>query len=257
MLYRLLLMAIGFVLCTQNVLAGSLENRLDRFPEWNRKPPVKIARGDLRYPQWIAGTWEVESTLVEQIAPLAPEIVTPGFEDNQQYIGQPIKFLVRFGKEYYTPEKRLFLPTLNNNQAKPIVADRVFNGEHIAAAYLGSKSILKVKVDPENSNKQITFLPGDRKLISTVIKRATETPNANRFISTEVTKQLFRSPERIYLNEVETTSDYHLVESKNIEARQITAIYLSPQDPDYFKASDRPIAIYRYQLNLKKQSNIE
>ena len=31
-------------------------------------------------------------------------------------------------------------------------------------------------------------------------------------------------------------------------ADQITAIYLSPQDPDYFKAKDKPVALYRYQL---------
>ena len=253
MLYRFLSISVSFVLFVQSAVATPLASRLDNFPEWNQKPPVKVARGDLNYPQWMTGTWEAESTLVEQIAPLAPEIVTPGFEDNQQYIDLPVKFLVRFGAEYYTPEKRIFLPKLNNNQQNPVVADRVFNGEHIAAAYLGHKNILKVKVDPENPNKQITFLRGDRKLISTVTGRATETPNSHRFITTEVTKQLFRSPERIYLNEVETTSDYQLVKSEYIQARQITAIYLSPQDPDYFQASDRPVAIYRYQLNLNKK----
>ena len=255
MFYRFLSIVLSFVLLVQSAVAAPLASRLDSFPEWNQKPPVKVAQGDLHYPQWISGTWEAESTLVEQIAPLAPEIVSPGFEDNQQYIDLPVKFLVRFGAEYYTPEKRLFVPQLklNNNRQNPVVADRVFNGEHIAAAYLGNKNVLKVKVDPDNPNKQITFLQGDRKLISTVTGRATETPNSNRFIATEVTKQLFRSPERIYLNEVETTSDYQLIESENIQARQITAIYLSPQDPDYFTAGDRPVAIYRYQLNLKKQ----
>ena len=256
MLYRICLIFISFIVFTQSAIADPLENRLNQYPQWNSKPLVKIARGDLYYPQWMAGTWEAESTLVEQIAPLAPEIVTPGFNDNQQYIDRPIKFLVRFGTEYYIPEKRLFLPPLNNinnNQQYPIVADRVFNGENIAAAYLGNKSVLKVKVDPDNPNRQITFLQGDKKLISTVTGRATESPNSDRFIATEVTKQLFRSAERIYLNEVETTSDYQLIEPGNIQARQITAIYLSPQDPDYFLASDRPVAIYRYQLNLKKK----
>ena len=37
-----------------------------------------------------------------------------------------------------------------------------------------------------------------------------------------------------------------------IEAEQITAIYLSPQDPDYFTAAGRPVALYRYELILDK-----
>ncbi|MEW5859950.1 MAG: DUF6816 family protein, partial [Cyanobacteriota bacterium] len=42
---------------------------------------------------------------------------------------------------------------------------------------------------------------------------------------------------------------YHQLHS-SIEADQVTAIYLSPQDPDYFKAIDRPVALYRYRLQL-------
>jgi hypothetical protein len=249
--YSLLITYCSF---TQNAIAGSLTNRLEQYPQWQSKPPVKVAQGDLYYPEWIAGTWQVESTLTEQIAPLSPEIVTPGFKDNQRYLDRPIKFLVRFGAEYFRAEKKSFFPQITyKNQPNPIVADRVFNGEHIAAAYLGANNVFKVKIAPDNPNQQITLLKGDRQLISTVTGRATETPTTDRFITTEVTKQLFRSPERIYLNEVETTSDYQLIAPGKISAQQITAIYLSPQDPDYFNASDRPVAIYRYQLKLKSE----
>ncbi len=235
----------------ENVLAGSLSDRINQFPYWNSKPPVEIARGDLYYPEWMTGTWEATSTLMEQVAPLAPDIVTPGFESNQQYLNQAIAFLVRFGKEYFIPQKRLFLPNLARME-NPVVADRVFNGANIAKAYLGENSVLKVKVDPDNPNKQITLLRGERRLISTVTGRNTETPQTNEFITTEVTKQLFKSPERIYLNEVETTSDYKLIQPELVQAEQITAIYLSPQDPDYFRSGDRPVAIYRYKLDLEK-----
>ena len=73
-------------------LAGSLSERLEQFPEWTSKPPVKLAKGDLEYPEWMAGTWNVTSTLTEQIAPLAPDIVTPGFEDNQDYVDRANRF---------------------------------------------------------------------------------------------------------------------------------------------------------------------
>jgi hypothetical protein len=262
MLCRLIIIIFTFIVFCPNaianapakLIAASLVDRLAQYPQWQNKPPVKVAQGDLYYPQWMAGTWSVESILTEQIAPLAPEIVTPGFQDNQRYINQPIKFLVRFGEQNSKPQKQLFFPKINNNnQPNLIVADRIFNGENIAAAYLGDSNVLQVKVAPDNPNKQITFLKGERKLISTVTGRASETPETYHFMTTELTKQLFKSPERIYLNEVETTSDYQLITPKEIIAQQITAIYLSPQDPAYFQSRDRPVAIYRYQLKLESR----
>lgn len=252
-LVSLILVLISLIFLAQPVCASPLLDRLQQYPQWQNKPPVKVARGDLHYPQWMSGTWQAESTLIEQIAPLAPEIVTPGFRDNQQYLNQPVNFLVRFGEKYLIPEKKLWGNFPKKQQSNLVVADRVFNGEHIAAAYIGASNVFQVKIDPSNPNKQITLLKGDRKLSSTVTARASETPSFNRFIATELTQQLFKSPERIYLNEVETTSDYQLMTPEIIEAQQITAIYLSPQDPDYFRASDRPVALYRYQLKLQKK----
>ncbi|MGK7957556.1 MAG: DUF6816 family protein, partial [Crocosphaera sp.] len=55
-----------------------------------------------------------------------------------------------------------------------------------------------------------------------------------------------------YLNEVETTTDYQLINANKVTAKQVTAIYLSPEDPDYFKAINRPVAIYEYELILEK-----
>ncbi len=231
--------------------AATISERIKQFPQWDNKPPVQLARGDLEYPEWMAGMWNVSSTLIEKVAPLAPDIVSPGFEDNNDYIDKAIAFQVRFGKEYYISPQGIL--SAFRSSPPPIVADRAFNGKKIAEAYLGEDNVYRVKTDPKNPNQQITFLKGDRKLISKITGRAREVPSDREFIATEVTQQLFRSPERLYLNEVETTSDYHLLDSGNIEAEQITAIYLSPQDPDYFIAGDRPVALYRYHLLLESQ----
>jgi hypothetical protein len=243
------LILFGF---NSTAIAASLSERLEQFPQWTNKPAVKLAKGDLEYPEWMAGTWNVTSTLTEQIAPLAPKIVTPGFEDNEQYLDRAIAFQVRFGTEYATSPSGI-LSAFQSKQPV-VVADRAFNGTKIAEAYLGDDNVYKVKIDPENPNQQITFLKGERKLISKITGRGREIPEDHQFIATEVTQQLFRSPERLYLNEVETTSSYRLLDSGEISAEQITAIYLSPQDPDYFAAGDRPVALYRYHLNLKSIS---
>lgn len=250
--------------------AGELVDRLAQFPEWNGKPPVQAVRAteDLVYPEWMAGTWNVTSTLVDMVAPLAPDIVTPGFESNRQYLNKPVRFPVRFQPvSQEKPQAKGFpffqLKTHSSSkgrfgnqplQTQQVVADRAFNGLNIARATLGDRFVLSVKVDPNNPNRQITSLPRGLQLVSVVTSRGSETPEPNEFIATEVCQQLFRGGTKLYLNEVETTTAFRREKTPEagIVADQITAIYLSPQDPNYFKAASNPVSLYRYRLELSQ-----
>lgn len=229
--------------------AGELTERLAKFPHWQSKPGVELPNGELIYPSWMEGTWSVTSTLIEQVAPLAPAIVTPGFVENSKYLNQAVEFKVRFYKNYFFNTKTSVIPAAVPKKL-PIVPDRAFNGLNIAQAYLGGDQIITVKVDPNNPNQQITYLSPQGKVISQVTGRKTEEIDDNRFIATEMIKQIFRRQGKIYFNEVETTTAYLLTESGKIQGEQITAIYLSPQDPNYFKAVNHPVALYRYNLEL-------
>ena len=248
-----------------DVQAEPLADRLAQFPSWEGKPPVNSAEGDLIYPDWMEGTWQVTSTLVDQVAPLAPDLVTPGFESNRRYLNEPVRFLVRFQavksglsaiSDRFLPLKiqnsqRFLLPRFN--ESVPVVADRAFNGLNIAKAYLGDATVQSVKVDPNSPNRQITVLRTDRQLVSIVTGRASERPEPDRFIATEISNQVFRGIPQPYFNQVETTTAYQIKRSPNlaIEGDQVTAVYLSPQDANYFKALDRPVALYRYRLELQ------
>ncbi|MDC0834834.1 hypothetical protein POG22_17755 [Geitlerinema sp. CS-897] len=232
-------------------IAGELGDRAAQFPNWQGKPPVRMAKGDLIYPQWMAGTWDVTSTLVETIAPLAPDIVTPGYEVNRRYLDRSLQFQVRFQPQ--SPSES----GLNSDGESdaPIVADRAFNGESIARAYLGPDSEVSVRVDPDNPNRQITRIPPKRQLVSVVRGRNSERLNPDRFVATEVAYQVFRTRPQIYLNEVETTTVYYRTSPTRIESDQMTAIYLSPKDPNYFRANGRPVALYRYRLQLDRSTD--
>ncbi|EAZ91649.1 DUF6816 family protein [Crocosphaera chwakensis] len=250
--FVILLLNLFLILAfTQNSQAGDIANRLTAYPNWNSKPNISQAETDLIYPEWMAGTWSVTSILRKQKAPLAPEILTPGFENNKKYLNQSFTFQVRFKPQNLSRPSILSLSSLSP-QKNLIVADRTFNGENIAKAYLGDNQVLSVKVPPDNPNRQITFLADNNELISTVTGRSQETPNPQEFLTTEITQQLFQRPSSIYLNEVETTTDYQLINPNKVTAKQVTAIYLSPEDPAYFKAMNRPVALYEYQLILEK-----
>ena len=212
--------------------AGQLKSHIESFPNW-QKLTVPSAQGDLIYPDWMAGTWNVTSTLVDAAAPLAPDLVTPGFENNRRSLNVPVSFVVRFVRD----------------ASQDLVADRAFNGLNLARAYLG-RSVVAVKTDPTSPNKQITLLKGDRTLVSLVTGRATESLQNNEFITTEVFQQLFKGGSQPYFNEVESTTAYQALANLAMEANQVTAVYLSPQDPDYFKANSQPVALYRYRLEF-------
>ncbi|KOP22727.1 hypothetical protein AMR41_30120 [Hapalosiphon sp. MRB220] len=230
--------------------AGDLAQRLDRFPTWEKITSAQPAMGDLIYPEWMLGEWQLSSTLVDLVAPLAPDIVTPGFEGNRQYLNQPIKCQVRFVKQTTSVAGLKIHSGVDRKSA--VVADRAFNGLNLARAYLGDAAVISVKVDPSSPNRQITFLRHERQLISIVSARSTETTPDGRFITTEVFQQLFKGGGHPYFNLVESTTAYRKLSTSNpaIEADQVTAVYLSPQDPDYFQAGSRPVALYRYRLEF-------
>lgn len=252
--YLIILIITFFVINIHPSFALALEERINQYPLWQHKISLPKPEQELQFPLWFEGEWRVTSTLKEQIAPLAPQFKTPGFDQNQEYIDQNINFSVKFITTNILPQKNNFIPS-KINQEKVIIADRTFNGLSIAKAYLGSENVEKVIINPNNTTEQITKFRGENELISTVIGREKEEISEREFITSEVTRQFFRRPNSIYLNLVETTTKYKLMNPDHIIAKQVTAIYLSPQDPDYFLALDQPVALYYYNLDLQRIIN--
>ena len=88
------LLLFVWLMCSAEASAQTLRERQQAFPNWQSKPPVRVTEGDLIFPKWMAGTWRMSSTLVGMVAPLAPEIVTPEFEGNRQFLPKPIPAII-------------------------------------------------------------------------------------------------------------------------------------------------------------------
>ncbi len=241
-------------------IAAPLADRMAQYPNWTSPPTTRPThRDDLAYPDWFLGTWQATSTLTDLVAPLAPEVSSPGFEGNRTLLNQPVNFEVRFVSRR---SRQSWVPALPG--AVEIVSDRAFNGLNIAKAYLGEDLVVRVEADPQDPNTQVTTLQGNRTLVSTIPARAIETPSDQDFITSEIFQQVFRGQGTPYLNQVETTTAYHYQPAAQTPAQdqgpggeptiladQVTAVYLSPQDENYFKAVKQPIALYRYRLELR------
>ncbi|MBD2106922.1 DUF6816 family protein [Nodosilinea sp. FACHB-13] len=270
-LFWLTLLLTVWLLCSGQAPAGatalkggqSLVERLAAFPQWGTKPALPVAQGDLVYPDWLQGKWQLTSTLVDLAAPMAPDLVTPGFEGNRAQLGVPVTCPVQFVAAPRGAQRgplgaalRLIPAVAGSPQT---VADRAFNGLSMARAYLGETAVQAVKVDPGNPNRQVTLLEGNRQLESTVTARAVEVLGEAEFITVERFQQVFRGGVAIpYFNEVETTTAYRRVAdgsagsgfATRVGADQVTAVYLSPQDPEFLRAQNQPVALYRYRLEL-------
>lgn len=249
-----------------------LRDRLQQFPAWTTRPPVSAAEGDLIYPNGFLGRWQVTTRLVDLAAPLAPDVVTPGFEGNRDYLGEPITFEARFVRGSGKPRSASWpVPLPLPRRQLSVVADRAFNGLNLTRAYLEQKMpgqgdlVQQIKVDPNNPNRQVTLMKDvrsqepspSRSLEATITGRASEIPTPEQFITSEVFQQVFRGLPQPYLNEVESTTAYQCAgpcaeAPATITADQATAIYLSPQDPDFFKAGSTPVALYRYEMVFER-----
>jgi hypothetical protein len=200
----------------------------------------------------------MSSTLVEMVAPLAPDVTTPGFEGNRQFLNQPVRCAVRFVPKNALKGNGLTLPVLSlptqSLVKADVVSDRAYNGLSLAKAYLGDR-VFRVWSDSRDGNRLITKFRDNRKLFSTVTGRAVEQPDPDHFIATELVQQFFQSPEKPYKNQVETTTEYTRNADGTISADQMTAVYLNPPHPKAFLAGDRPVALYRYRLEFTKASN--
>lgn len=253
--YLLPLVLVGYLCSPSAVLAGTLTERIAAFPEWNDKPTVQTVKGDLIYPDWMVGTWTMTSTLVDMVAPLAPEVTTPGFEGNRDFLNTPVICQVRFVPNNILERNKAIVPFLSlpiKSLTKAlVVSDRAFNGLSLAKAYLGDR-VFRVWVDSRDPNRMTTKFRDNRKLFSFAIGRSVEQPDPEHFIASELFQQFFQAPEKPYKNQVETTTAYTYQPDGTVTADQFTAVYLNPPHPKAFVAGDRPVALYRYRLRFTK-----
>ena len=233
-------------------MAGPLQDWIEQFPDWRSPPNLSVAQGELYYPDWLAGEWIVTSTLVDAVAPLAPKVVTPGFKSSQAQLNQQITFPVRFKPASTVPGPSWLNPLPVTQSVEGIVADRIYNSTGLTEALMGKNALESIQVDARRPNRQVVQFRNGQQLTTEVSDRATEASAEHQFISSELYLQEFSGPTQIFFNRVENTVSYRLAstEPPHIEADQMTAIYLSPQDPDYFKAWQQPVALYRYRMRF-------
>ena len=174
-------------------VASTLEQRLEGWPAWSLPAPLpRPGARDLVYPAWFEGNWRATSADLSGVEP-------------------EIEYAVRFIQD---PSGR-------------IVGDRAFNANSVGRALLGEQ-LQRVRNDPQNPNRQLADLSGDRYLESTVVGRRSEHPPMDQFLADELSLQVLHSPGDPRVSQVETLRRYVRIDADRIEAQQWQVSYDSP-----------------------------
>ncbi len=175
--------------------SGVLAQRLEAWPQWQLPAPLpRPGRRDLIYPDWFEGDWQ--ASLRDPDGPQAELQVTLQFR---------------------------------RDPSGAVVGERAFNAAAIGRALLGP-SLLSVRNDPRNPNRQIALLSGDQQLESTVVGRRSEQPDDATLLADELSLQVLHGSDDPRVSRVETLSRYRLVAPGRIEGEQWQASYRSPAE---------------------------
>jgi len=175
--------------------SGVLAQRLDTWPQWQLPAPLpRPGRSDLIYPDWFEGDWQAS-------------LRDP---DGQQ---ADVQLTLHFRRD----------------PSGAVVGERAFNAAAIGRALLGP-SLLSVRNDPRNPNRQIALLSDDHQLESTVVGRRREQPDGATLLADELSLQVLHGSGDPRVSRVETLSRYRLLAPGRIEGEQWQASYGSPAE---------------------------
>jgi hypothetical protein len=191
--------------------AGPLEARRTAWPDWRLPAPLpRPGRGDLIYPAWFAGDWQVTS----------------------REVGEPAEKSLRWQVRF------------QRGPDGAVVGARAANAAAVGRALLGEE-LEEVRDDPANPNRQLARLSGQRSLESTVIGRRSEgDDDGSVFLADELVLQVLHRPNGDpRVSRIETLSRYERRGTPSdgegggrgegdgwIEAEQWQARYASPAE---------------------------
>lgn len=202
--------------------ATLLEQRLQAWPNWQLPAPLPRPdrRGDLVYPAWFAGEWQVTSR----------DLTAEGDT------GAPLRHQARF--------------LLDARQR--VVADRAFNALAIGRAVLGS-ALLTVEQPADDHNRQLARLQNDQLLETSVIGRRQSDPQQEPFTTDELVLQIVHGPGAPRISRVETLSRYLPCPSRPAAVEQICAEQWQARFSGPEQGLDAaPLASAHYRLTLTR-----
>jgi len=189
-------------------------------------PPYGLEGPDIFYPSWLSGTWKVESTCTDVLAPCG--ITLFGGNVTYQSALKDVGSTLSYGSRFVT-------------SGDITIADREYNVRSIAKAAMGSNSVVDINLATPNKFSCVLAPTGSPSLLKVdliTLLRRQENIGDNHFDCSEVVREIV-SPvgqqsgpawsSATILKEVETTSLYTYDPIMDVvRCRQRSAVFLLP-----------------------------
>nr|QFB70720.1 chloroplast hypothetical protein 3 [Chlorella ohadii] len=221
------------------------------------------------YPRYLFGEWEVEMEFTALRTPLGRQFVPPGFlqaaeaSPEEGGLGSRYAFRQRF---YST-----LPPTLDNElrvnlglgmPQDAIVSDRAFNTRETTNAFLGYAAVEAVEYDPRDAPLRETVtlsrlapdmapLP-PRRLELYINHLSSEEGPGGSFLTSELCRQVLLGVRQVEVKDYEIMHEYRLQPDGSLRGRQRSCLYLQPQEPRFFEAGGRAVAVYDYDYIMRR-----
>ncbi|PRW44443.1 hypothetical protein C2E21_6800 [Chlorella sorokiniana] len=223
----------------------------------------------LFYPRFMFGEWQVDMEFTGVRTPLGRQFVPPGFLQAAEApaeeggLGSRYSFRQRF---YST-----LPPTLDNElrvnlglgmPQDAIVCDRAFNTKENTNAFLGYDAVESVEYDPRDAPLRETVtlsrlapdmapLP-PRRLELYINHLSSEEGLDGSFLTSELCRQVLLGVRQVEVKDYEIMHEYRLQPDGSILGRQRSCLYLQPQEPRFFEAGGRAVAMYDYAYTMRR-----
>jgi hypothetical protein len=149
-----------------------------------------------------------------------------------------------------------------------IIADKAYNTKQTSDAFLGYPgAVERVEFDPRDAplrqTVELSRLGPDmvplppRRIELYVNALKSEQPGGEfgkTFVTSELARQVLVAVRDVQVTDYEVMNEYRLVAPGKIEGRQRSLLYLQPQDPNYFKAFNRAVAVYDYTFTMTREA---
>jgi hypothetical protein len=203
---------------------GLLESRVTE--NLLSEPTYGLEDADVFYPSWFSGTWSVESTTSNVMAPCGVAL----FGGNQTFqkalndVGNTLRYESRFVTYAENPTR--------------CIADREFNVKSIVNAAMGQTSVVDVSAATPNKFCCVLAPIGSPTLLSVdliTLNRRQETISETTFHCSEVVREIVarvgkhQAPTPTVMKEIETVSLYTFdPKTGKVRCRQRSAAFLLP-----------------------------
>jgi len=216
---------------------------------------------EMRYPEWMAGTWDVTSHFKGYSFPsrvpkgnIVKNVNIPGFQKLS------LIYLPDVGKTPTQYQKRF------SEADGHVVEDRAFNIRSVVEGYLGDGLIDQVEYNRNEPNrctvafKKLATLNAERIELFTNSRETDTRKSDNAFYAAECLRQVSLGYSKEFGVARMLVCDYQNAwtfipvpgDPDTITGELLTAGYLQSSEPDYFDALTDPVVMFSHTLTMKR-----